>query len=97
MAGLNVYLVTAFWLFLWCGLLLWAFTGRLRRGLRHQIVLLGESWKDSKPAEGVFARIESECRRVERFREDLKRLHGEVDDLRHRMTLPDDQLGRRLA
>ncbi len=35
--GLSFYALSAFWLVLWCGLLLWAFTSRLRRGLRREI------------------------------------------------------------
>ena len=93
--GLDVYLLSAGWLILWCALLLWGFTSRLRRGLRHQIDGLAEGWKTPKPAEGIFARLESDCRRVHRFRHDLDRLEAHVATLRRRLALPDEQLGRR--
>ena len=93
--GLDVYLLSAGWLILWCALLLWGFTSRLRRGLKHQIDGLAEGWKTPKPAEGIFARLESDCRRVHRFRHDLDRLEAHVATLRRRLSLPDDQLGRR--
>jgi len=93
--GLDVYLLSAGWLVLWCALLLWGFTSRLRRGLRQQIDLLAEGWKTPKPAEAIFARLESDCRRVQRFRHELDRLQAHVATLRRRLHLPDDQLGRR--
>lgn len=93
--GLDIYLLSAFWLLLWCAMLLWAFTSRLRRGLKHQINELAEGWKTSKPAEGTFARLESDCRRVHRFRHELDRLRQHVATLRRRLSLPDDQLGQR--
>jgi len=93
--GLDVYLLSAGWLVLWCALLLWGFTSRLRRGLRQQIDLLAEGWKTPKPAEAIFARLESDCRRVQRFRHELDRLQAHVATLRRRLHRPDDQLGRR--
>ncbi|OHB83454.1 MAG: hypothetical protein A2V98_05720 [Planctomycetes bacterium RBG_16_64_12] len=93
--GLDIYLLSAFWLILWCGLLLWGFTSRLRRGLKHQIDRLAEGWNNPKPAEGIFARLESGCRRIHRFRQELDRLQQNVATLRRRLSLPDDQLGQR--
>ena len=93
--GLDIYLLSGFWLLLWCGMLLWAFTSRLRRGLNREINELAEGWKTSKPAEGVFARLASDGRRVHRFRQELDRLRQHVATLRRRLSLPDDQLGQR--
>ena len=80
--GLDFYLVSAFWLLVWCGLLMWLFNSRLRRGLRREINRLAEGWSGPEPAAGVFARLEGECRRVERFREELDRLRQQVANLR---------------
>ena len=93
--GLDFYLLSGFWLLLWCVLLLWAFTTRLRRGLRREIDQLAEGWKSPKPAEGIFARLESDCRRIHRFRHELERLEQHVATLRRRLALPDEQLGQR--
>ncbi|MFH1265337.1 MAG: hypothetical protein ABIK89_06380 [Planctomycetota bacterium] len=93
--GLDIYLLSAFWLLLWCALLLWGFTFRLRRGLKRQIDQLAEGWNNPKPAEGVFARLDSKCRQIRRFRVERDRLHEHVATLRHRLSLPDDQLGQR--
>jgi hypothetical protein len=93
--GLNVYLLSAFWLVVWCAFLLWGFTSRLRRGLKHEIQRLADGWKTPKPAEGVFARLDAECRRVRRCRQELDRLRQHVTTIRRRLALPDDQLGHR--
>ena len=92
--GLEVYLVSAFWLILWSALLFWAFTGRLRRGLKHQINQLAAGWNNPKPAEGVFSELDSQCNRVEAFRGELDFLHQRVATLRRRLSLPDEQLGQ---
>jgi hypothetical protein len=92
---LGIYVHSAIWLLLWCVVLLWAFTSRLRRGLRREIDQLAEGWSGPKPAAGVFRRLEDECRRVERFREELERLREHVAGLKRRLTQPDDQLGHR--
>ena len=93
--GLDFYLSAAFWLVLWCLVLLWAFTSRLRRGLRREIDQLAESWNSPKPAAGIFAQLESECDRAEQFQRELERLKSHVDDLRRRLAQPDEQLGHR--
>ena len=93
--GLDFYVSAGFWLLLWCLFLLWAFTGRLRRGLRREIDQIAQSWTAPQAAEGVFARLGRHCRDVEAFRQELDRLREHVHQLRRRLALPDQQLGRR--
>jgi hypothetical protein len=93
--GLEFYLSAAFWLFLWSLLLYWSFSSRLRRGLRGQVDQLVQGWTDDRPAAGLFARLDDDCRRVARFRQELADLERYVADLRRRLALPDDQLGHR--
>jgi hypothetical protein len=93
--GLSFYVLSAFWLLLWCCLLIWSFTGRLRRGLRREISALAQGWNNPKPAEAVFSRLESECSRVSGYRDELERLKQHVSALRRRLALPDEQLGHR--
>jgi len=94
--GLEVYLSSGFWFLAWCGLLLWAFTSRLRRGLRQQVNELAQGWNTAASAAGIFRTLEEECRRVDNFRHQLARLRRTVADLRHRLALPDDRLGHRM-
>lgn len=91
--GLNFYVLSIFWLVLWCGLLLWAFTGRLRRGLRREVNTLAEGWRTTQPSLGIFAQLESQCVQVEQFDHALARLQQQVATLRHRLTVPDEKLG----
>jgi len=93
--GLDFYLLSGFWLLLWCGLLLWAFSSRLRRGLRREINQLADAWNNPAPAAGMFAQLESECRRVNRFRQEMGALEEHVAALRRRLALPEEQLGHR--
>jgi len=91
--GLDFYLISAFWLALWCGLLLWSFNSRLRRGLKRQIAQLAEGWASPRLAGGVFARIESECRRIDDYRRALTRLQQQLAAVRRRVALPQAVLG----
>jgi hypothetical protein len=93
--GLDFYVSAGFWLLLWCVLLLWAFTSRLRRGLRREIDQLAGGWNQPQSASGIFARLESDCRRIASFRQELGRLQQHVAALRRRLSLPEDQLGHR--
>jgi hypothetical protein len=94
--GLDFYLLSAFWLIVWCALLLWSFTSRLRRGFRRQLDELAGQWRNPQSAQGLFGRLEAECRRVERFRQALEDLHQQVAGLRRRLSTPDEPLGSRL-
>lgn len=83
--GLDFYLSAGFWLVLWCLLLLWAFCSRLRRGLRGAVASLAVDWQDPSSAAGLFAGVEQECRRVERFHGELEAIRNEVDRLRRQV------------
>jgi hypothetical protein len=80
--GLDSYFASAFWLVLWCLLLLWLFTRRLRTGLRQAIDRLAESWTGATAAAGLFIHLEDECRRAVEFRQELELLAGDVARLR---------------
>jgi hypothetical protein len=83
--GLEFYLSAAFWLLLWCLLLMWAFCSRLRRGLRGEIDRLAEGWRDQASAAGLFAHLETDCRRIEQFRQELDGIRQHVDSLRRQL------------
>jgi hypothetical protein len=93
--GLNFYVSAAFWLILWCLLLIWALSSRLRSGLRREIDQLAEGWNHPSAAAGMFARLETQCHNVEQFRLELDRLEQHVAQLRRQLALPDEQLGHR--
>ncbi|MBN2022036.1 MAG: 50S ribosome-binding GTPase [Pirellulales bacterium] len=93
--GLEFYVSALFWLVFWCFVLVWAFAGRLRRGLRRQIQQLAETWAGEAPAAGIFVRLETECLAAERFRQDLEYLAQHVFSLRARLGQPPGALGHR--
>jgi hypothetical protein len=80
--GLESYFASAFWLALWCFVLLWLFTRRLRAGLKQSINRLAESWTGAAAATGLFSHLEDDCRRASEFRRELELLHGDVEKLR---------------
>ena len=82
MWGLESYIAAAFWLLLWCFVLLWLFTRRLRGGLKQAIDRLAENWTGAAAACGVFAQLDDDCRRAVEFRRDLEMLQGDVERLR---------------
>ena len=92
--GLDFYLSAAFWLLLWCLILIWALTRRLRRGLRRQLDQLAAGWTNPALASGLFARLESQCDRGRQFRADLTRLSSEVAALRTHLSLPPGTRGK---
>ena len=83
--GIDFYLSAGFWLVLWCLLLLWSFCSRLRRGLRRAVTELAAGWQQSASAAGLFAHIETDCRRAEAYRQDLDALRQEVEGLKLRL------------
>ena len=84
--GIDFYLSAGFWLVLWCLVLLWAFCSRLRRGLRGAIAQLAAGWQDASSAAGLFAGVETDCRRAERFRRELEVMSQEVETLRRQLA-----------
>jgi len=83
--GVESYLASAFWVVLWCFVLLWLFTRRLRGGLKQAVDRLAENWTGASAASGVFAQLDDDCRRAVEFRRDLEMLHGDVERLQGRV------------
>ena len=91
--GLDFYIVSALWLLLWSALLLWRFTGGLRRGLKREIHLLVAKWRGAAPAVGLFEPLQAQCDQARLFHRDLGDLRDRVSRLRVRLDLP--ELGRK--
>jgi len=83
--GVESYFASAFWLALWCFVLLWLFTRRLRGGLKQAVDRLAETWSGATAASGVFAQLDDDCRRALEFRRGLELLQGDVEKLRGRL------------
>ena len=84
--GLEFYASAGLWLLLWCLVLLWAFCNRLRCGLRGEITKLAAGWNDTAAAAALFASVETDCRRAERFRQDLDTIRQQIDRLRRQVA-----------
>ncbi len=84
--GLEFYLAAGFWLVLWCLLLLWMFTARLRRGLRRELDQLAETWRQPSTAADLFTHLDAACRRIRQFRGDLEALEQDVRNLQQEIS-----------
>jgi len=93
--GLEFYVAAVFWLVLWCLALLWAFTGRVRRGLRREILRLADGWNSEETAAGLFAELEARCHAAEESRRELVALAEHVAALRARLGEADRPVGHR--
>ncbi len=93
--GLSFYVLSAFWFTVWCVVLLWSFTSRLRRGLRREIDRLAEGWNRPGAVDGVFSALERQCAEVAAFRHELERLREHLAGLRRRLASPEEPLGHR--
>lgn len=86
--GTDFFLGAGFTLLLWCGLLLWLFTSRLRRGVRAEVEQLASHWTSPKIMQPVFARLEEQCRSIHEFQSELDRLEQRVLHLQQRLASP---------
>jgi hypothetical protein len=93
--GIDFFVPALFWLLIWCAILVWAFTSRLRRGLKGQIHVLAQDWMSAAPA-SLFAGLELRCREVRQYCDDQQRLAASVAALRARIEQPETRLGQRM-
>jgi len=91
--GVEFYITAAFWLTLWCVVLLWGFTWRLRRGLRQEINQLANDWNNPSSAAGIFTKLEKECKAIEQFQFTLAKIKKRVDLLRQQLARQDEPFG----
>lgn len=95
--GMNFFVAAAFWLIVWCVILLGLFTMRLRRGLQGEIDQLALGWNTNTSAVRLFATLEEEVRAARQYRRDLDVLNTALGELNERFGLGDTRLGRRTA
>lgn len=95
--GMDFYLGSVFWLFVWAVLLIWVFLYRLRRGFSRQMLVWIGQRKGQSAFDGLFSQWEEVCQKIERFSEDLKRLQDRVERMRRNLAGPEDRLSRRRA
>jgi hypothetical protein len=93
--GLDQYLVSAFWLLVWCGALVWMFTGRLRRGLAAEVAGASVSWSRPEAVAELFAPAELAARACGSFAERLAALGRRVGQLRRSLPEGDIPAGRK--
>lgn len=93
--GLDFFLAAAIVTSAWCGLLLWAFTARLRRGLRGAIEEVARSWTSPELVAGLLGGLAQQCRAIRDWRQQLDGIANRAADLQARLRQPDARLGHR--
>ncbi len=94
---LKIFVHALFWFFLWCVVLLWFFTGRLRRGLKSEITRLSEQWSTPATTGALFAGLEGQCRAIRQYAAELGRLDQDVAGIQRRLETPEPRLGHRVG
>jgi 50S ribosome-binding GTPase len=95
--GTDFLVAAAIWLLLWCGLLLWAFSVRLRRGLQAEIRELEQRWNQATASGALFAGLERRCQQIGAWRQALEALENRVADMQRRLAQPSDRLGHHIG
>ncbi len=93
--GFPFFIAAAFFLLIWCMLLVGMFLLRLRRGLTREINSLAERWKTEAPATGLFAGLENRVIEIDQFSDRLERMQINVQELLAKMAQPAAGLTRR--
>lgn len=94
--GIDFFIGAAICLLLWCGLLLWIFSVRLRRGLAEGLTILEQQWGNPAITAELFAAVDARCRQIHAWRDRLQRLEARVENLQHRIAGP-EPFGHRIA
>lgn len=91
----DFYIPAAIFFALWSGLLVMAFTMRLRRGLQARIRELADQLASVRISSGLFPRLERACQSVERDRLELDNLAAMTTTFRNRLADSKTSLGGR--
>lgn len=92
MLSIDFYVPAGVFFVLWSGLLVMAFTSRLRRGLRHEVDELAQQLAQRRMSRGLFPELESVCREITLSRSRLKALADDAVELRSHVATS-SQLG----
>ncbi|HEX3871249.1 MAG TPA: GTPase domain-containing protein [Pirellulales bacterium] len=95
--GTDFFIAAAVALALWCALLLWLFTARLRRGLRGEVLATSQTWNSPTTTAALVAGLEGRVHAIHAWRHDLQHLDERVIDLKGRIEAPEPRLGHRVA
>jgi len=92
---LTHYIVSLFWLGLWCAGLLGIFLLSINRRLEWEIHETSANWSMTESMRFVFQKLETVIERLRDFRERLDALRTRIDELNKQSESLDRRLGRR--
>jgi GTPase SAR1 family protein len=93
--GMGHYLISLFWMVVWCALLLFFFTMTLRKGIEQLIRKTSQNWYRLPALDRFFSSLESETTRILTFRDELESLKGLIDRINQQAEKLDKRLGKK--
>jgi molybdopterin converting factor small subunit len=93
--GIDYYVVSLFWLIVWCTTLLFFFTMALRKGIEHAIKKTSRDWYRLPALDHLFASLESETTQILTFRDELDATKELIDRINQQAEKLDRRLGKK--
>jgi hypothetical protein len=95
MLGIDFYLVSCFWMIVWCSILLGVFMFWVRSGLEREIKDASNSWQRLSALELFFAAIENETNRILNYRNELENILQKITTINQQAEKLDKRIGRK--
>ncbi|MDR1478572.1 MAG: 50S ribosome-binding GTPase [Planctomycetaceae bacterium] len=96
MLGMDFYLVSCFWMVVWCSILLGLFMFRTRSGLEKEIKESSNNWQRLNALELFFAAIENDTNQVLTYRNELDKINQRINTINQQADKLDKRIGRKI-
>ncbi|MDR0391572.1 MAG: dynamin family protein [Planctomycetaceae bacterium] len=93
--GMDFYLVSCFWVVVWCSILLGLFMFRIRSGLEREIKEASNSWQRLDALELFFSAIEDETNQIINYRNELDTIRQRITTINQQSDKLDKRIGRK--
>ncbi|MDR2762414.1 MAG: 50S ribosome-binding GTPase [Planctomycetaceae bacterium] len=93
--GTDFYLVSCFWMIIWCSILLGLFMFCIRSGLEKEIREASNSWQRLGALELFFATIEDETNKIINYRNELDIIRQRIATINQQAEKLDKRIGRK--
>ncbi|MDR1924419.1 MAG: dynamin family protein [Planctomycetaceae bacterium] len=95
MLGADFYIISCFWLIIWCSMLLGLFMFRIRAGLNKEINESSSGWQRLDAMELFFAKIEKETNKIMIYRDELESIHQKISTINQQADKLDKRIGKK--
>ncbi|MDR1484099.1 MAG: dynamin family protein [Planctomycetaceae bacterium] len=95
MLGTDFYVVSCFWVVVWCSILLGLFMFRIRSGLEKEIKKASNTWQRLDALDLFFAAIENETNRIINYRSELDKIKQRITTINQQADKLDKRIGKK--